>query len=183
MLAAAARRPLPMMRPRRTFCGHSQGMQDVRLSFGFVESARAAIGELLREYEQAIGVSLCFQNFAAELAHLPGAYAPPRGQLIVASSAAGLVGCVALRPVAGDADLCELKRLYVRPAARGTGLGRRLTLAALDEARRLGYRRICLDTLVGMTQAQGLYRALGFHQTGESGHPPAQRVLLFARDL
>jgi ribosomal protein S18 acetylase RimI-like enzyme len=168
------------MRQRRI---HGQVMQDVLLSFGFVESVRAAVGELLREYEKAIGVSLCFQNFAAEVAHLPGEYAPPRGQLILASSAVGLVGCVALRPVAGDSELCELKRLYVRSSARGTGLGRRLTLAALDEARRLGYRRICLDTLTGMTQAQGLYRALGFRQTGESGEAPAQRVLLFARDL
>jgi len=158
-------------------------MQDIALRYGLREGERAAVADLLREYENAIGVSLCFQNFAAEVAELPGAYQAPGGQMILASCAAGLVGCVALRPVAGHADLCELKRLYVRPSARGSGLGRRLTLAALDEARRLGYARVCLDTLITMTAAQALYRALGFRQTSDSGAASAPRLLLFERDL
>ena len=158
-------------------------MSKAVLEYGFAEAERAAIAWLFTEYEAAIGVSLCFQNFSAEVASLPGSYAPPGGQLILARAALGegLVGCVGLRAVAGAPDLCELKRLYVRPSARGSGLGRRLVLAALLEARRLGYARICLDTLPSMQAAQALYRALGFRHTGISRSEPA--VLLFEREL
>jgi len=138
---------------------------------------------LLREYEVDTGTSLCFQNFAAELAALPGDYAPPKGAMILAREPAGeeLVGCVALRPVPGSPALCEMKRLYVRPVARGSGLGRTLALAAMAEARRIGYDRMCLDTLPGMTAAQALYRRLGFHQAGVAASDPP--VLLFVRGL
>jgi len=138
---------------------------------------------LLREYEADTGTSLCFQNFAAELAGLPGDYAPPKGAMILAREPAGveLVGCVALRPVPGSPEVCEMKRLYVRPVARGSGLGRTLALAAMAEARRIGYDRMCLDTLPGMTAAQALYRQLGFHQTGVAASDPP--VLLFERGL
>jgi ribosomal protein S18 acetylase RimI-like enzyme len=150
---------------------------------GFVEAERTAIVALLREYEAGIGISLCFQNFDAEVAKLPGDYAPPKGQmLIVRDTQEGtLVGCVALRAVPGDPQMCEMKRLYVRQQARGHGLGRRLATAAMAEAKRLGYRRICLDTLPTMHEAQALYRALGFAQVGVSASEP--RVLLFERDL
>jgi putative acetyltransferase len=155
---------------------------EISLVYGFAESDRVAVADLLRAYEVGIGVSLGFQDFAGEVAELPGAYAPPRGQMILARAAGqGLVGCVALRAVAGAPQLCELKRLYVRQAARGSGLGRRLTLAALDEARRLGYSRIRLDTMTGMTEAQTLYRALGFRQVGTTTGEPA--LLLFERGL
>lgn len=153
------------------------------LAHGFAEHDRQQIVALLREYETDIGVSLCFQNFAAELEGLPGDYAPPKGQMILARepSTSDLVGCVALRPVPGSPELCEMKRLYVRGAARGSGLGRRLALAAMAEARRMGYRRICLDTLPSMAAAQQLYRELGFRQTGvAASDPPA---LLFERAL
>ena len=153
------------------------------LTYGFEEGDRQRIVELLSEYEAAIGVSLCFQNFSAELAGLPGDYAAPKGSMILARdhSSGALVGCVALRPVPGEPASCELKRLYVRQSARGTGLGRTLALAAMAHARHLGYMRICLDTLPSMTAAQALYRDLGFRHTGVSASSPP--VLLFERDL
>jgi ribosomal protein S18 acetylase RimI-like enzyme len=114
---------------------------------------------LLLEYEASLGVSLNFQNFDEEVAELPGAYAAPGGALLLA---AGGAGCVALRRI--DDETCELKRLYVRPFARGSGLGRQLTLAALDRARKLGYHSVRLDTLPGMERAQALYRELGFRE-------------------
>ena len=150
---------------------------------GFNERDRAAIVALLREYEAGIGVSLCFQDFETELASLPGEYAPPRGQMLLARRAAGdrVLGMVALRPVPGTPGLCEMKRLYSAPAARGGGLGRKLALAVMEEARRLGYRRMCLDTLPSMSEAQALYRSLGFRELGTSSSAPV--VLLFEREL
>lgn len=121
-----------------------------------IEDVRA----LLREYESTLAVPLDFQQFDREVAELPGAYAPPHGSLLIARQGADPVGCVALRPI--ELEICELKRLYVRPAARGTGLGRHLAEAALADARRLGYRRIRLDTLPGMEAAQSLYERMGF---------------------
>jgi ribosomal protein S18 acetylase RimI-like enzyme len=153
------------------------------LTSGFHERDRARILALLKEYEAGIGVSLCFQNFAGELAGLPGDYAPPGGALILARMPGSddLVGCVAVRAVPAARDACEMKRLYVRAAARGTRLGRRLALAAMAEGSRLGYTRMCLDTLPTMTAAQALYRQLGFHQTGVAASDPP--VLLFEREL
>jgi ribosomal protein S18 acetylase RimI-like enzyme len=118
------------------------------------------VRELMREYAAGVGVPLDFQDFDREVAGLPGAYAPPRGALLVARHGDGLVGCVALRPL--DEDTCEMKRLFVRPTARGLGLGEQLALAVLAAARERGYRRMRLDTLPTMAPAQGLYERLGF---------------------
>jgi ribosomal protein S18 acetylase RimI-like enzyme len=157
-------------------------MRGFGIERGFGESERAAIVALLHEYEAGLGVSLCFQGFEAEVAGLPGAYAPPGGQMLLARDASGaLAGLVALRPAPDAPGACEMKRLYVRPAVRGSGLGRELAVAALEEARRLGYRRMCLDTLSSMREAQTLYRSLGFRQTGTSTSVPV--VLLFEREL
>jgi len=158
-------------------------MAEPVLVHGFQECDRQRIVALLREYEASIGVSLCFQHFDAEVAALPGEYAPPKGVMLLARQAEGpeLLGCVAVRPVSASPGLCEMKRLYVRPAGRGSGLGRKLAVAAMAEARRLGYGRMCLDTLPSMTAAQALYRRLGFRQTGVAPSEPA--VLLFERKL
>jgi len=121
-----------------------------------VETARA----LFREYEAAIGVDLCFQGFEAELAGLPGAYAPPRGRLLIAGDESRPAGCIALRPIDGETG--EMKRLYVRPEFRAAHLGRRLAERLIADARAIGYRRMCLDTLPTMRSAQRLYESLGF---------------------
>jgi GNAT superfamily N-acetyltransferase len=114
------------------------------------------IRAMLREYQAWLEVDLCFQNFEQELADLPGDYRPPRGRLLIAPVA----GCVALRPI-GD-EICEMKRLYVRPEHRGSGIGRRLILAIIEEAKAIGYRKMRLDTMPKMAGAQRLYAALGF---------------------
>jgi putative acetyltransferase len=120
----------------------------------------AAIRSLFQEYAAWLRIDLCFQGFAEELATLPGSYAPPRGRLLLATGPDGPAGCVALRP-AGDA-VCEMKRLFVRPAYQGHGLGRALAQRVIAEAQEAGYATMILDTLPSMHRAIRLYEALGF---------------------
>jgi len=128
--------------------------------------ALAGVRQLFEEYARSIGVDLCFQDFARELTELPGDYAGPRGALMVCTVDGVDAGCCALRPL--DAvdypNACEMKRLYVRPAFRGLGLGRRLADAILDAARVAGYDCILLDTLDDMESARALYAELGFSE-------------------
>jgi GNAT superfamily N-acetyltransferase len=124
------------------------------------------IRAMLREYAAWLEVDLCFQNFEQELAGLPGDYAPPRGRLLIAEGA----GCVALRAI--DSEVCEMKRLYLRPEHRGSGLGRRLVQAIIDEARSVGYRRMRLDTMPKMDSAQRLYASLGFREIAAYRYNP-----------
>lgn len=115
---------------------------------------------LLREYQVALGVDLCFQGFDAELRDLPGDYAPPRGRLLLARVGEAIAGCVALRAL--DGTRCEMKRLYVRPQFRGAGVGRALVSSILFAAREIGYAEVVLDTLPTMIEAQRLYETFGF---------------------
>ncbi|PKO59665.1 MAG: GNAT family N-acetyltransferase [Betaproteobacteria bacterium HGW-Betaproteobacteria-18] len=119
---------------------------------------------LFKEYASGLNIDLCFQNFETELAGLPGDYAPPRGALFIAKSANGLLGCCALRPLdtADYPNACEMKRLYVRPALRGNGVGRRLAEAVMEAAQQAGYAYVLLDTLSEMETARAMYQELGF---------------------
>jgi putative acetyltransferase len=152
---------------------------------------------LFREYVASLGVDLSFQNFEQELASLPGDYAPPDGRLFLAvldeapagerrslasaSPISSLAGCIALRKI--DAETCEMKRLYVRPEFRGHGAGRALASAVIAAAREIGYRRMRLDTLPQMTEAQALYRGLGFREIAPYRHNPIVGSRYFELEL
>ena len=119
--------------------------------------------ELFLEYAQSLGFSLCFQNFDTELATLPGDYAPPEGRLLLAEYEGQLAGCVALHKL--EDNICEMKRLYLRPQFRGKRLGRVLADRIIAEARQIGYRRMRLDTVEPvMKDAVAMYRRIGFRE-------------------
>lgn len=134
----------------------------------------AAAREIIREYAEGLGVDLCFQSFDKELAELPGDYAPARGALLLATVDGELAGCCALRPLdnADYPNAAEMKRLYVRKAFRGFGLGRQLADAILDAARQAGYASVLLDTLDDMEAARALYEELGFEPIPPYYHNP-----------
>lgn len=145
----------------------AHGMELLRVSTPWhIETIRS----LFQEYATSLDFDLCFQNFAAELADLPGDYAPPSGCLLLAERDGQAVGCIALRPLPGGP--CEMKRLYVRPGFRGLGIGRFLVEAVLAAARRMGYREMFLDTVVTMRAAQALYESLGFVDMESYYHNP-----------
>ena len=129
---------------------------------------------IFREYAQSLSVDLCFQDFEQELQTLPGAYESGRGLLLLACVDGTVAGCCALRPLddVDYANASEMKRLYVRPAFRGFGLGRRLAEAILDAARQRGYACVLLDTLDDMEAARSLYEELGFEEVPPYYHNP-----------
>lgn len=141
-------------------------------AFNIAESGKSldTIRELFREYEQYIGIDLCFQDFENELKSLPGAYARPQGRLYLIESGGEIAGCAALRKF--DDHACEMKRLYVREKFRGRGLGRQAAELIVAEARKIGYERMMLDTLHTMTEAITLYESLGFKNVPEYRNNP-----------
>jgi putative acetyltransferase len=141
----------------------TQDLPDVRVLFG--------------EYSRLVAEALCFQNFDQELEALPGQYAPPTGELLIARDGEKAAGCVALRRLEDGSG--EMKRMYVRDAYRGSGLGRRLALAIIEEAKKRNYGRVVLDTLPKLAPAIALYRDLGFRETGPYLASPTPGAICF----
>ncbi|PYX18754.1 MAG: GNAT family N-acetyltransferase [Acidobacteria bacterium] len=142
----------------------------------------AQVRELFLEYASSLGFSLCFQNFDQELAGLPGDYAPPDGRLMLALYEGELAGCVALHKL--DSEICEMKRLYLRPKFRGKGLGPVLAENIIGEARRIGYRRMRLDTVEPvMKDAVAMYRRLGFKEIAPYRPNPMPGTLYMELEL
>ena len=126
--------------------------------------------ELFIEYADSLGFDLEFQGFSRELAELPGDYKSPSGCILLAASAEGYSGCVALRPLQNN--ICEMKRLFVLPQYQGRGIGRALAGSVIEEARNIGYKRMRLDTVESMQAAQKLYNSLGFKMIDAYCHNP-----------
>ena len=148
------------------------------LSEGTISQAR----NLFREYGSTPGVTPCLEDFERELAALPGSYAPPGGRLLLAlqestKNSGEAIGCIALRRL--EPDVCEVKRLYVRPTFRGSGAGRELVRTLIADARSIGYKRMLLDTLPSMTEAHKLYRTLGFREIPAYQKDPIPGALFF----
>ena len=180
-------------------------MREDRLSAGVLahhHAANAAIRQaasaidialaraLMQEYADSLNVDLCFQGFAAELAGLPGAYAPPRGRLLLAGIPGSAFGCIALRPLVTGPDesmtttpVGEIKRLYVQPAQRAARWGRRLAAALIADAQAIGYRELRLDTLASMAPARALYAQLGFRECAAYYANPLPEVMYMSLAL
>jgi ribosomal protein S18 acetylase RimI-like enzyme len=143
----------------------------------------AAVADLFRAYAASLDVSPCFQGFETELATMPGKYAPPTGELLLARDAEGRpIGCIALRSLDPE-GACEMKRLYVMPEGRGLGIGERLVSMIVDEAKRIGYREMRLDTLPSMTNAIALYRKFGFEPMDAYYETPLGDTVFLRRNL
>jgi putative acetyltransferase len=141
----------------------------------------AKIAEMFREYQQLIGVDLCFQGFEEELANLPGKYAPPKGAIFIAVDEDDLIGCVAIRPL--SQQQAELKRLYVKPAWHGHGIGKQLFECAMSRAQSIGYGSIVLDTLESMQSARRLYQSYGFREIEGYYHNPDSTAKFYRYDF
>lgn len=139
------------------------------------------VRQFFRNYAAWLGVNLDYQDFGAEMASLPGAYAAPAGRLFYAEFEGRPAGCVGIRPTSDG--VCEMKRLYVEPEMRGNGIGRQLALAAIKAAKALGYRKVMMDTLPAMRIAVKLYRELGFKEAPAYYPTPVEGTLFLALDL
>ena len=140
-----------------------------------------AAKDLFLEYERSLPFDLDFQNFEEEVSHLPGEYSRPDGCILVALVGKRPAGCVALRKL--DQDICEMKRLYIRPEFRGRRIGRRMAETIIAGAKELGYKKMRLDTVSGMTGAIALYRSLGFKEISQYRVNPLPDAMFFELDL
>jgi putative acetyltransferase len=157
-------------------------MPAVRIAEAKSAEQIAQARELFLEYANSLGFSLCFQSFDKELAELPGDYAPPEGRLLLAEYNNQPAGCAALHRL--EPAICEMKRLYLRPAYRGKGLGRKLAEAVISEARSVGYKRMRLDTVEPiMKDAVAMYRRLGFREIAPYRANPIEGALYMELDL
>jgi ribosomal protein S18 acetylase RimI-like enzyme len=134
----------------------------IRIAHAATQEQIGNVRELFVEYAHSPNVDLCFENLEKEMNELPGVYAPPHGSLLLAADGKKIAGCVALKKI--DDRVCEMKRLYVRDEFRGKGIGKKLAQHIADEARKIGYERLRLDTLPSMKEAISLYRSLGFEE-------------------
>lgn len=139
------------------------------------------VRELFVEYANSIGFDLSFQGFDQELAELPGKYSRPKGTILLVSRDTAICGCVALREF--ESDTAEMKRLYLRPAFQGVGIGRMLAEKIVSLAREFGYSRIRLDTAPTMNAAASLYRSIGFQEISAYRHNPVEGTLYFEKSL
>jgi ribosomal protein S18 acetylase RimI-like enzyme len=141
----------------------------------------AEIRRLFQTYADWLKVDLCFQGFEDELAGLPGKYSEPEGGLWLGWAGSSAVACVGLRPL--EQGNCEMKRLWVEPGYRRTGLGRKLAVLTIDAARKAGHKRMVLDTFEWLTEAIAMYRDLGFREIEAYYHNPESNVCYMAKDL
>jgi GNAT superfamily N-acetyltransferase len=155
--------------------------QRVRIEPARTEAEFTLARGLFEEYAAQLGIDLCFQGFTAELTALDKMYGPPTGCLLLAWLGDAAVGCAGVRKLSGE--VCEMKRLYIRDDLRGLGTGRELVVQLLAHARELGYRKMVLDTLEGMSRARGLYASLGFRECAPYYDNPLARVVYMELDL
>ena len=155
---------------------------DVHIAEVVTEEDIEHVRRLFRAYADWLDVDLCFQEFDAELATLPGIYAPPRGRLLLARVGGEVAGCVGLRPL--EDDICEMKRLWMEPGFAGRGIGRSLAEAIVDAGRELGYRAMRLDTMPARLKAAGhIYETLGFKKIPDYYHNPLDGAVMFELEL
>ncbi len=157
-------------------------MNDVQIIEATTDEDIEHVRRLFSAYADWLDVDLCFQEFDAELANLPGMYAPPRGRLLLAKVGGEVAGCAGLRPL--EDDVCEMKRLWMEPGFAGRGIGRGLAEAIVEAGRALGYKAMRLDTMPARLKAAGhIYETLGFKRIPDYYHNPLDGAVMFELKL